>query len=308
MLTKEQIEFRRSAIGGSDIPVILGVNRAFGGTQKNLYDLWLEKTGRVEDEDMSKNKAVEAGNYIEQGALAFAEDHLGKVTRRNLLRRADGLPIRSNIDGILVDTIEPIECKAEGIMWQTRDGWGEEGSGDVPFDVIGQAHGHMIALDSDVCHIIACLQGRGFCIFRVLRDNDIANEIIDRSVEFWKYVTSDTPPDNVIATEPFVKRRIREKGKVIMIDNGPALIDVWQTMKALTAEAKAKEDAAKVALQHAMGDAEITESEDGVVTYFSQDKKNFDKKQLLIDNPKLAEKYISVSSHRVMRFKKAKVK
>jgi len=306
MLTPEQVEFRRSAIGGSDIAVLLDVARSFGGSAKSRYDLWLEKTGRVPAEDLSGNKAVEAGNYIEAALLNFAQDHLGKVTTRNLLRRAKGLPIRSNIDGILMEHQEPVECKAEGLMWQTRDGWGEEGTGNVPFDVIAQCHGHMIALNSDVCHVIALLHGRGFCIFKVDYERVIAEEIIDRAVEFWKCVTTDTPPDKSAPTEPYIKRRERVEGLIVEVPT--VLVDTWQEMKAAAAEAKVREDAAKLELQAAMGEGEIIECHLGRVSFLSQNQTNFNKKQCMIDNPGLLDQYVTTSSHRVLRFKKAKVK
>jgi predicted phage-related endonuclease len=306
MLTPEQVEFRKSAIGGSDIPVLLDVARSFGGSQKSRFDLWLEKTGRVEAEDLSGNKAVEAGNYIEAALLKYASDHLGKVTTRNLLRRATGLPIRSNIDGILVGPKEPVECKAEGLMWETRDGWGEEGTGNVPFDIIAQCHGHMIALNADVCHVVALLHGRGFCIFKVEYERVIAEEIIDRAIKFWHCVTTDTPPDKSAPTEPYIKRRERNEGEIVQVND--VLVDTWQEMKAAAAEAKKREDEAKLELLTAMGDGEIVESYLGRVSYLSQNKTNFNKKQCMIDNPGLLDQYVTTSSHRVLRFKKAKVR
>ena len=71
MLTPEQIEQRKNSIGASDASVVMGLS-----PWKSALQLWLEKTGAVEPEDLSDNGSVEWGNRLESLIIAkFAESH-----------------------------------------------------------------------------------------------------------------------------------------------------------------------------------------------------------------------------------------
>ena len=54
------LKSRKAGVGGSDMSTILGLN-----SFKTSYELWLEKTGRVEPEDISDKWAVVKGNALE---------------------------------------------------------------------------------------------------------------------------------------------------------------------------------------------------------------------------------------------------
>lgn len=47
------LEFRKEGIGGSDAAAIVGLSK-----WKSPYQLWLEKTGQVEAEDISDKEVV----------------------------------------------------------------------------------------------------------------------------------------------------------------------------------------------------------------------------------------------------------
>ena len=60
---------RRGGIGGSDVAAIMGISK-----YRSPYEVWLEKTGRVEPKDISGKQAVEWGNRLEDTvARKFAE-------------------------------------------------------------------------------------------------------------------------------------------------------------------------------------------------------------------------------------------
>ena len=59
--TEDELEQRRSSLGGSDAPVI--VHGKFFG--KTTVDLWKEKTGRVKPEDLTNKLQVQMGTYTE---------------------------------------------------------------------------------------------------------------------------------------------------------------------------------------------------------------------------------------------------
>lgn len=57
----EWLEQRKIGIGGSDAGTVLGVNK-----YKSNVELWLEKTGQSEPEDISDKPAVKFGKFAEQ--------------------------------------------------------------------------------------------------------------------------------------------------------------------------------------------------------------------------------------------------
>ena len=54
------LKLRKAGIGGSDAAAILGMT-----PWKSPYQLWLEKTGEVEAEDISTKEVVHFGHVLE---------------------------------------------------------------------------------------------------------------------------------------------------------------------------------------------------------------------------------------------------
>ena len=60
-------ELRASSIGGSDVAALLGIS-----PYKSKWQLWMEKSGKLEAEDLSYNTAVQAGTFIVSGIANWA--------------------------------------------------------------------------------------------------------------------------------------------------------------------------------------------------------------------------------------------
>lgn len=83
------LAFRAKGVGGSDMGTILGLN-----PYSTPYDLWLEKTGRQQPEDISGKWAIVKGNALEV--------ELRRRKRAVVLHemRRTGLGTPSNVDGL----------------------------------------------------------------------------------------------------------------------------------------------------------------------------------------------------------------
>ena len=101
------LEARSTGIGGSDAAVIVGLNR-----WKSPFQLWLEKTGKAEPDDLSENEYVYWGKVLEEAvAKRFCELTGKKVQRRGLLQM-DGCPyIIASVDRMVVGENAGLECK-----------------------------------------------------------------------------------------------------------------------------------------------------------------------------------------------------
>ncbi len=71
------LETRNSGIGGSDAGAIMGMN-----PWKSKYQLWLEKTGQAEPEDLSGKESVYWGTVLETAVADRFSELTGKKLRR----------------------------------------------------------------------------------------------------------------------------------------------------------------------------------------------------------------------------------
>ena len=170
-ITEAQREQRRSHLGSSDMAAILGVS-----PWMNAYDVWLEKTGRLEDEEQDK-KWLEAGNILEPGVLKWAERELGPIRTQQengdaLFRKAMGFPLGSHPDGEIISNEEPVEGKTAGIFGPIIEQYGEPGTDALPLRIVTQCLVHLECWGKDICWVPVLLGGKGFVMYHVKRDID----------------------------------------------------------------------------------------------------------------------------------------
>lgn len=280
-ITTKQLEARRKRIGSSDMASILGLS-----PYQTAYDVWAVKTGRMPNSE--GNDATLAGTRFEPGVLDYAEDILGKLIR-NQYRSAKDVPIGANIDALVVATGEPVEAKTAGLLAPLQEHWGQPDTDEVPDRVIIQAHVHLLCSEQELCHIAAFLGGRGFVPFRVRRDETIIEVIKETAVKFWECVETDTPPDNSLPTATTIKKMRRTPETIVPLK--VEKVKRWLELKAAKANIIKEHDAAQIEMLAELGDAEGGECELGLLTYFSQTRK---------------EHIVAESTFRVARFKEKK--
>ena len=209
-ITEAQRKERKNHLGSSDMPAIMGFSR-----WANRYDVWLEKTGRVQPKE-KKTKNITAGNLLELPIITWLSDYLNEpieienddpATRDTMERKVDGTPIVVHLDGKVVNTGDPVEVKTEGVDHPIIEPWGEAGTDEVPEYTCIQAHCHLMATDHEICHVPTFLGGRGFGYFFVKRDNRIVELIKRTAIDFWENnVLKDVPPENVAPSLAMAKR------------------------------------------------------------------------------------------------------
>jgi putative phage-type endonuclease len=265
-ITEAQRELRKQHLGSSDMAAIMGFDKF-----KTAYDVWLDKTDKVVPEE--ETAVMYAGTMFEDGVLKFAEGQLGDIIR-NQYRRAAGLPIGSNVDGIVKITGQPVEAKTAGLFGPVHDVWGDDGTDQVPDRVIIQSHVHMLCCEADVCHVAAFVGGRGFLLYHVNRDMDIIETITNTAIDFWNnHVLKDIPPENAEPSLQLVKRMKREPNKTVQVDD--ELASAWLKANEELGIAKKKEEQAKAQFIAAIGDAEAATCTHGTFTYFETTRKGY---------------------------------
>jgi predicted phage-related endonuclease len=321
VLTAKQRAERHQYLGATDIAALLGV--PYDG-RKNAYDVWLEKTQRIEPEDREPEHQ-RAGNLFESGVLAFAQEELGElVTDEDQLEVPwIGFPVVVHLDSYLKATREPVDAKAIGIYGPSPHEWGMPGTDQVPDYVLVQMHAQMGATNTERAYVAAFIGFSGFRIYIIEKDETIFQEIMDVSVDFWdNYVTADMPPPTIVPSLGFAKRIKRKEAKTVEIEE--QLVTNWLNAKESLKVATEITDSAAAEILAELGDAEVgkcvvttydgndvvlSKVETGYsVTYFQQTKNLIAAKKLKAEQPDIAAKYSYESKSRVLRHKKPKKK
>lgn len=184
IMTVEEMEdrdiwakLRNSGIGGSDAAVIAGLNR-----WKSPYQLWLEKTGQVEPEDLSNNEYVYWGTVLEQVvADRFCELTGKKVYRKGMMQNANDEWMLANVDRLVVGESAGLECK-------TANGFkAKEWEGDnVPDGYYLQCQ-HYMAVTGCKKWYIACLIGGNHFVWKEIpRNEEDITALIAAEKAFWE--------------------------------------------------------------------------------------------------------------------------
>lgn len=195
-------EQRDKGVGGSDVGVIMGVNR-----WKSAEQLWAEKTGRVKPEDISHKPAVILGNAVEsalRGEYAYRHPSV-KVEEPQYMLQDDEHPWRqASLDGVLTyedGRKEVLEIKTVG--WLSAKCWEPD---TVPISYACQVMHYMAVSGYRQAQIIAMI-GNVRIIERSVERDELLIEMIEDAVdEFWGHVQADTPPVRHNHTMEFKER------------------------------------------------------------------------------------------------------
>ena len=181
------LEARNKGIGGSEAAVIVGMNR-----WKSPFQLWLEKTGEVEPEDLSNNEFVYWGTVLEQCvADRFAELTGKRVTKRGMLQDEEVPYFFANVDRVVVGENAGLECKTT--TYHNADEWTDD---KVPMHYEYQCRFYMGVRDLPFWDI-ACMWGNGekdFPIRRIYRDFAIEEMIFETIAAFIQSIHNNQPP------------------------------------------------------------------------------------------------------------------
>lgn len=293
MITTEQRIARRNYLGSSDCAAIFGLDPF-----KSALDVWLEKTGKLEEE--TENAAMKRGQYLEPALLNFAADWisdnrpgLGGFTR-DVMKIHDNGILATNFDGLADTGGYVVEAKS----FASDEELGEPETDAVPNRVLIQTHQQMLVAGGafNVSFIPVIVPGYKRFDFRMYiadRNSDLVEEIETRCTDFMeRYVKRDIRPDDFKPSMEVLKRMKRTPGKIVQFgEEGQKIITNWLIAKEAAKVAAAKEEALKAELLDALGDAQAARTPTGKVTYLEQNRKAYQ---------------VEATTFRVLRFKAEK--
>ena len=190
-MTDERLAERRSGIGGSDAAAVLGLN-----PYKTAYQLWLEKTGQVEPEDISGLDRVRFGIKLEQIVADEYAERTGRTVHRvnTTLRHAEHPFMLANIDRRVVGERRGLECKTvDKDVAKFNPEWGEGGDA-VPTSYLLQCQHYLAVTGWDAWDLAALVGGNEFRLYTIERDESLIAMMEEAEAAFWACVESKTEP------------------------------------------------------------------------------------------------------------------
>lgn len=290
-LTAEQIEQRRSGLGGSDAGAVLGLN-----PYKTPVDVYLEKMGQALPEE--DNDAAYWGNVLEDTvAQEYARRKGVKVQRRNdHFQNKDHPFMMANIDRWVVGQRKILECKTAGQY--VSDQWGPDGSDQVPDSYLIQCTHYMLVMGVDVADLAVLIGGRDFRTYTIGFDRKLADIIIEREHDFWhNHVMQEIPPAPTCLSD-LLQLYPADTGlqKVASIEAEHKAADLKE-IKARIKELDSIKDQLELDIKTEMQDASILLNGDGkpIVTWKkAKDSARFDAKHFQQSMPDLYERYMRI--------------
>jgi len=191
-LTAEQLHEHNTGIGGTDAAVIAGCH-----PYKTERELYHEKRGEIEQEDISDKDAVYWGNVLEDTvAIEFARRTGNKVHRVNkTLKHPDYPFIIGHIDRNIAKTDRALECKTAS-AYISRDAWGPSGTDQVPEHYLIQCQHYMGLLPKvKVFDLAVLIGGNDFRMYEIPRDDNLIRSLVDLEVAFWDRVGAANAPE-----------------------------------------------------------------------------------------------------------------
>jgi len=189
MSRDEWLAVRNQGIGSSDSAAVVGLS-----PYKSPLELWMEKTGRKAPDDLSANEAVFWGSTLEPViAQVYGEKTGAKVRRVHaVLQHYEHPHMLANLDRIVAhpqDGHGILEVKTAG-HWS--EGYWEEG---VPEHYQCQVLHQLAVTGKPWADVAVLIGGQEFRTYRIERDEEKINALIELEDRFWQHVQNDTPPE-----------------------------------------------------------------------------------------------------------------
>lgn len=179
------LEVRNKGLGGSDAGVILGFN-----PYKSLYELWMEKTGQLEAEDLSDNQFVYWGQKNEANiADWFAEETGKKVQRMGTVQSKENPFMLANVDRVVIGENAGLEIKTAGVSQYKN--WKDD---EIPDSYYCQCLHYMAVTGADYWYIAVLIGGNEARWKKIERNEEDIKALIEAEKAFWELVEDRTPP------------------------------------------------------------------------------------------------------------------
>jgi len=180
------LEIRNTGIGGSDAGVIMGLN-----PYKSRLRLWMEKTGKTEQPDLSDNESVYWGTKLEDVVAEYFTEKTGKKVRRcGTLQSVEHPWLLANVDRLIIGEDAGLEIKTAGVGQSKL--WKDD---EIPDSYYAQCQHYMMVTGCEKWYIATLIGGNKGLIKEIPRNDAFIDDMFHKEAAFWTLVENDTMPE-----------------------------------------------------------------------------------------------------------------
>lgn len=192
--TTEWLELRKTKIGASDVPIILGISPF-----KTALTLWKEKMGLLPNIQTS---AMRRGHEMEGEALKSYNQKTGNLCLPKVVLHPEHDFLMASLDGLSFEGMMQVEIKCPG---QKDHDLAKKG--EIPPYYYAQIQAQLACTGNPRADYYSYREGEGILI-PVDRDDDFIETMYPKLEEFYTCMVNKTPPE---ATEKDVEVRLDEE-------------------------------------------------------------------------------------------------
>lgn len=256
MLNQDRTKF----IGGSDVPIILGLS-----SFKTPYQLYLEKIG-LSDIDFEDTPLQYWGKQIEP----LIRNEFAKRNNTKVLH-GDELPqiihplhdyLRGNLDGFIEESNSVFEAKCAN-SFMGKD-WGMPGTDEIPLSYLVQVAYYCALKNADYADIAVLIGGYEYRQYIYHRSFELEDKILSAAKDFWNNVQQSKEPALIDIEDIKLKYNFATPLKKIQVnDSIYEKCGLVSVLKEQAKEITKKEASYKKEIMEFMADAECLTDESG---------------------------------------------
>jgi len=178
--SQEWLSFRKSRIGASDCPVIMGISPYL-----TPYKLWLDKMG---DAPQEENAAMARGKALESQALKCFEDKTGLCMFPKVVESTQDSFLIASLDGIDLDQRNIVEIKCNG-----QKNHAMALSGSIPIYHYAQVQHQLMCTGLEMAYYFS-YDGHDGVIIEVEKAEPYIKLLVDLEKKFYDCMINFDPP------------------------------------------------------------------------------------------------------------------
>lgn len=305
MTKDEWLAWRRRGIGGSDAPILMGIN-----PYRGPLSLYVDKMDRALDPS-EPNEAAYWGTTLED----LVAKEFSRRTGFRVERPPSKVVVHPEYPWMIGTPDRYVYTEGQsaplGILevktCSLRKEW--DWDPDPPPGPVCQLQHYLEVTGATLGWLAVLIGGQRFMYHEVRRDDAFIREMVEKEREFWWYVENDVPPepDGRDSTTAIINQRYSEARPLEAVELGDRreLQDAVELLMELVKGKQGREQEIsrlQNVLKLALGSAEVgTINGHPVVSWKGSTRETIDTKLLRRDAPGVAEKFTRVSMIRTFR-------
>lgn len=287
---------RSSWIGSSDAAAICGLS-----PWKTAVDLWLDKTGRSGEKDISDKKCIRRGKMLEPIIREIIAVEAGiKIDYMNVRHVEDNGIYVAEID--FEFTMDGEECNGEIKTANSFKGWGEEWTDQIPESYLCQVLHAQTVTKRKKTLVVPAFGFDEFRYYMVEHDPELAAWIRAQEEAFWTCVQEDRPPEIVTLNDAYAVFGV-DAGTTI--EAQPTEVEdvlLWRGLDKQIAGLSDQRDSVEMRLIRGIGSNQaMMAGGKPIFTFKSQNHSHLDQQGLKKEAPELVKKFMVTKQIRVAR-------